>query len=198
MAKNMNSPDYLFEVSWEVCNKMGGIHTVLSTKAKSVLAQMKSHYMVIGPDVWRDSGKHPEFLEDNDLFSEWRKDAAEEGIIVRAGKWKIDGEPIALLVDFTSFFNKKDEIFSDFWEQYKLDSISGQWDYIEPMLFGYATGKIIESYVSYYGLKKKKWGRPFSRVDDCRRPALSQAKPTPGWNRIHNPCHCGWKIHCRE
>lgn len=155
MAKNINSPDYLFEVSWEVCNKMGGIHTVLSTKAKSVIAKLNSHYMAIGPDVWRDSGKHPEFLEDNDLFAEWRKDAAEEGLIVRAGKWKIEGEPIALLIDFTPFFNKKDDIFSNFWEQYKLDSITGQWDYIEPMLFGYATGKIIESFVSYYGLKKK-------------------------------------------
>jgi len=26
-------PDYLFEVSWEVCNKVGGIHTVIATKA---------------------------------------------------------------------------------------------------------------------------------------------------------------------
>ena len=25
------TPDYLFEVSWEVCNKVGGIHTVVST-----------------------------------------------------------------------------------------------------------------------------------------------------------------------
>ena len=23
------TPDYLFEVSWEVCNKVGGIHTVV-------------------------------------------------------------------------------------------------------------------------------------------------------------------------
>ncbi len=156
MGKNIVAPNYLFEVSWEVCNKMGGIHTVLSTKAKSAIASLKDHYMVIGPDVWRDSGKHPEFIENNYLLSDWRKDAAEEGLMVRIGKWKIEGEPTAILVDYTTFFSRKDEIFKNFWEVYRLDSISGQWDYIEPVLFGYATGKIIESFLNYYGLKKKK------------------------------------------
>ena len=33
----MTSTHTLFEVSWEVCNKVGGIHTVLSTKAKSLV-----------------------------------------------------------------------------------------------------------------------------------------------------------------
>ncbi len=55
MGNNIVSPEYLFEVSWEVCNKIGGIHTVISTKAISVLEQMGNKYMVIGPDVWRDS-----------------------------------------------------------------------------------------------------------------------------------------------
>ncbi|MEX2370910.1 MAG: alpha-glucan family phosphorylase [Bacteroidales bacterium] len=156
MSKNLIAPDYLFEVSWEVCNKIGGIHTVISTKATSVIEQMKNKYIVIGPDVWRDSGEHPEFREDSGLFDDWRDHAAEEGLIVRTGHWKIGGDPVAILVDFTPFFNKKDDIFSKFWEIYHLDSLSGQWDYVEPMLFGYATGRIIESFIRFYGLKNKK------------------------------------------
>ncbi len=156
MGKELISPDYLFEVSWEVCNKMGGIHTVLSTKAGTVMEKMQHRYIVIGPDVWRESGEHPEFIENTELFDEWRSHAATEGLVIRAGNWKIEGEPRVILVDFTTFFSSKDDIFKKFWEIYHLDSISGQWDYIEPMLFGYATGKIIESFVQFYGLKNKK------------------------------------------
>ena len=156
MGKELIAPDYLFEVSWEVCNKMGGIHTVLTTKAGTVMEKMHDKYIVIGPDVWRESGEHPEFNEDTGLFEEWISHAAGEGLIVRAGNWKIEGEPRAILVDFTTFFNSKNDIFKKFWEIYHLDSISGQWDYIEPMLFGYATGKIIESFTKFYGLKNKK------------------------------------------
>ena len=156
MNKNIVAPDYLFEVSWEVCNKIGGIHTVISTKAISAMKDLKDNYLVIGPDVWRDSEEHPEFIEDLSLFADWRESAAQKGIMVRTGRWKISGSPIAIIVDFTPFFPQKDEIFSDLWEQYKLDSISGQWDYVEPTLFGYATGKTIESFIAYYGLENKK------------------------------------------
>ena len=57
----MKKPDYIFEVSWEVCNKVGGIHTVISTKALSVEKEMKDHYITMGPDVWRENKEHPEF-----------------------------------------------------------------------------------------------------------------------------------------
>ena len=36
MAKKQLLPDYIFESSWEVCNKVGGIYTVLSTRAKTL------------------------------------------------------------------------------------------------------------------------------------------------------------------
>ncbi len=156
MSNTIIAPATLFEVSWEVCNKIGGIHTVLATKAKSVMEKMKDQYIVIGPDVYRDSGEHPEFIEDSKLYSEWIRQAASEGLTVRVGRWKIEGGPIAFLVDFTTFFHRKDEIFREFWELYHVDSISGQWDYTEPMMFGYATGKIIESFIRFHGLKNKR------------------------------------------
>lgn len=156
MSNKIIAPNYLFEVSWEVCNKIGGIHTVLATKANAVMEKMNDRYIVIGPDVYRDSGEHPEFIEDSGLYREWTQQAAGEGLTVRIGRWKIEGEPVAFLVDFTTFFPRKDDIFKEFWELYHVDSISGQWDYTEPMMFGYATGKIIESFIRFYGLKNKR------------------------------------------
>jgi glycogen phosphorylase/synthase len=151
----MRKPDYLFEVSWEVCNKVGGIHTVISTKALSVVEELADQYITIGPDVWRESKEHPEFEEDRTLFPDWKESAAREGIRVRIGRWKIAGRPIAVVLDFTPFIQRKDEIFEQLWESYKLDSISGVWDYIEPALFGYAAGQAIESFSRYYDLEKK-------------------------------------------
>ncbi len=147
---NRLTPNYLFEVSWEICNKAGGIHTVIATKSLTLEKKYGDKYILIGPDVWRDSTEHPEFREDPTVLSGWKQKAISEGLRVRVGRWKILGNPIVILVDFTTFFSNKDEIFSKFWELYKLDSIAGQWDYIEPSLFGYASGRVIESVVKYH------------------------------------------------
>lgn len=147
--KTLVSPDYLFEVSWEVCNKVGGIHTVIATKALNLAKELKDNHILIGPDVWRDTIQNPEFIEDQNLLRVWRVQAAEEGLRIRVGRWNVAGTPIAILVDFSSYITKKDEILTEFWTKYKLDSISGQWDYVESALFGYATGKVIESYVRF-------------------------------------------------
>ena len=141
--------DYLFEVSWEVCNKVGGIHTVVATKAQTVHNQMGDNYILIGPDTQRE-GINPEFNEDPELLKNWKQILYNEGIRIRVGRWNIKGNPIAVLVDFSSLFSQKDKILQFMWETYRVDSISGQWDYIEPVLFGYAAGKVIESYIDNY------------------------------------------------
>ncbi|HQG76999.1 MAG TPA: alpha-glucan family phosphorylase [Bacteroidales bacterium] len=142
--------DLVFETSWEVCNKVGGIHTVISTKALNFVNELRDNYILIGPDVWREEATNPEFIPDDSLFMEWRSFAAAEGLVVRTGRWNIAGKPIVFLIDFTPFFGQQNEIFAGFWETYRLDSITGQWDYVEPALFGYAAGKIIESFTSFY------------------------------------------------
>lgn len=143
------SLDYLFEVSWEVCNKVGGIHTVLATKALTVQQQLGDKYMVIGPDLLRE-GTNPEFEEDPNLLKAWRQAVYDEGIRIRIGRWKVQGEPLAVLVDFSPFFLEKDDILRRMWEDYKVDSIDGQWDYIEPVLFGYAAAQVIAHYVKTF------------------------------------------------
>lgn len=145
----LKNPAYLFEVSWEVCNKVGGIHTVISTKALNMMKEYNNSHILIGPDVWRYTEQNPEFIDEPRLFRSWRQRAAQEGLRIKVGRWNVAGQPIVILVDFSTFITQKDEIFASFWEKYKLDSISGQWDYIEPALFGYAAGKVIESFVRF-------------------------------------------------
>ncbi|MBS4057637.1 MAG: alpha-glucan family phosphorylase [Bacteroidales bacterium] len=143
-------PDYIFETSWEVCNLIGGIYTVIATKSKTIVNEYKDHYITIGPDVWKETTGNPYFIEDNSLFPEWRKRAAIEGLKIRVGRWAIESKPLAILIDFTPLFTQKDKIFTDFWETYQLDSLQGQWDYIEPAMFGYASGLVIESFCNFH------------------------------------------------
>ena len=145
----VNRPDYLFEVSWEVCNKVGGIHTVVASKALLLGKVYGGSHILIGPDVWRETTQNPEFTEDKQLFATWRSYAASQGLRVRIGHWNIPGSPAVILVDYTTFISSKDSIFADFWEKFKLDSISGNWEYIDSALFGYAAGKVIESFVKF-------------------------------------------------
>ena len=60
--KALTNPDYLFEVSWEVCNKVGGIYTVIATKALHLKTQLGRHHILIGPDVWMHRASNPDFL----------------------------------------------------------------------------------------------------------------------------------------
>ena len=144
------TPQYIFEVSWEVCNKVGGIYTVITSKAPVLQPDYHDRLLFIGPDVWKGSTEHPDFAEDRNLLRAWREQALADGLKIRVGRWNIPGKPMAILVDFTPYFSQKNEIFADLWIKYKLDSLTGQWDYIEPALFGYAAGLVIESYHQFY------------------------------------------------
>ena len=149
MAKELLTPDYIFEASWEVCNKVGGIYTVLSTRAKTLQDVYKDKVIFIGPDFW--AGKeNPLFIENENLCVAWRKHAfKKDGLKVRVGRWNIPGEPIVILVDFYPFFAKKEEIYSKMWEYFKVDSLHGYGDYDEASMFSIAAGKVVESFYKF-------------------------------------------------
>ena len=122
MTKQLLKPDYIFESSWEVCNKVGGIYTVLSTRAKTLQAAFPDRIFFIGPDVWRGK-ENPLFAEDENTLQSWRKNAEDEGLKVRVGRWNIPGHPISILVDFTPFYDRKNEIYTQAWIDYHVDSL---------------------------------------------------------------------------
>ena len=72
-------PDFIFESSWEVCNKVGGIYTVLSTRANTLQSLLHDKVVFIGPDCWGDK-KCPYFQEDNLLFVDWQKIALDSDL----------------------------------------------------------------------------------------------------------------------
>ena len=148
-------PDYIFESSWEVCNKVGGIYTVLSTRAKTLQEVLQDKIIFIGPDFWKES-ESPYFKEDASLFADWQGVAKEQGLKVRVGRWTVPGEPVAILVDFNPYFEKKDEIYGWLWEHYGVDSLHAYGDYDEASMFSYAAAMVVESYYNHYLDSSKK------------------------------------------
>ena len=148
MNKELLTPDYVFESSWEVCNKVGGIYTVLSTRAKTLQERQPDHIIFIGPDFWKEQ-ESPYFREEKALLAEWQWHAKEQGLKVRVGRWTVPGEPIAVLVDFQPYFEKKNDIYTWLWEQYQVDSLHAYGDYDEASMFSYAAGLVVESLYQY-------------------------------------------------
>lgn len=156
MIKDNYNPDYIFETSWEVCNKVGGIYTVLSTRAKTMQDLYKDKVVFIGPDIWKGS-ESPWFKEDKKLLSDWKKTAVlHDRLNIRIGRWLVPGEPIVVLVNFDQFYPVKDIIYGDMWNKFSVDSLNAYGDYDESCMFAYATGAVIESFYKYYKLETKK------------------------------------------
>ena len=148
-------PDFIFESSWEVCNKMGGIYTVLSTRAKTLQEQFPDKLVFIGPDVWQGKD-NPFFIEDSKLWSPWVKKTNNEGLHVRVGRWNIPGQPCVILVDFQPYFEKKNELYGAAWADFQVDSLHAYGDYDEASMFSYAAALVVESfYRNKLGSKKK-------------------------------------------
>lgn len=134
-------PDFVFEASWEVCNKVGGIYTVLSSRAKTLCEKLADNLCFIGPDLQEEN---PLFIEKKKLFPKWQKALKEAGLIVRIGRWDVPGKPVALLVDFKPLFTEKDAIYQAAWDYFQVDSLHAYGDYDEASMFSVAAGRVAE------------------------------------------------------
>ena len=155
MVKKQLRPDYIFESSWEVCNKVGGIYTVLSTRAKTLQEALRDKIIFIGPDFWKEH-ESPYFKEESSLFADWQWEAKNQGLKIRVGRWTVPGEPIAILVDFNPYFEKKNDIYGWLWENYGVDSLHAYGDYDEASMFSYAAALVVESFYNHYLTLKDK------------------------------------------
>lgn len=148
--------DLMFETSWEVCNKIGGIYTVLSTKAKTLQKLYKDKTIFVGPDVWSDENPSPYFVESKTLLKQWKSQAQlPEGVTVRVGRWDIPGKPIVVLVKFDAMYAVKDSFYGDMWNRYGVDSLHAYGDYDEACAFSHAAGVVIKSICDFEGIEGK-------------------------------------------
>jgi glycosyltransferase involved in cell wall biosynthesis len=140
-------PDLIFESSWEVCNKVGGIYTVLSTRAKSLQDVHKDRIVFLGPDLGESSVG---FLELPKLMPVWKRQAATEGLSLRIGRWDVPGKPLTILLKFDHNYRHKDQIYSDVWKWFGVNSLPAYGDFDESCMFAWTCGQVIESFLKFH------------------------------------------------
>ncbi len=147
--------ELLFEVSWEVCNKVGGIFTVVQSKVLPMKEFYGDNYFLIGPYFPKKSwGIFEEKLAPNECRGVFDK-LKEEGIDVHFGTWITKGNPKVFLIDFTNFSAKKDDVKRNLWDWYKIDSLNTSWfDFDEPVVWAYAVGRLLEELSKVYSGKR--------------------------------------------
>lgn len=150
-----NKPDFIFETSWEVCNKVGGIYTVLSTRAKQMMEYMGGNVLFVGPDIWK--GHESPYFDHTAEIPEFATYVQNNcGLDIRIGRWTAPGHPLAVLVDFTPLYEKKNDYYRLFWDEYQVDSLHAYGDYDEASMFGLAAGMVMAAYVHYNNMEQKR------------------------------------------
>ncbi len=156
----MGTLDALFEVSWEVCHKVGGIHTSISTKARTLTQRFGDAYVAVGPWLLSE-GRLEGVFEAESGFERFADSCREAGVPVRVGRWLIPGRPRTVLVEFSGLYTGKNAVLAELWDRYRVDSLFGGWEYVEPLLFGHAASIVIE-----------RWWRTFHAAPERQAAAI--------------------------
>lgn len=135
--------DMVFEASWEVTNKCGGIYTVVTSKLPLMQANYDT-YCAIGPLF----DKVPnDFIQQvpPETFARAFSHLALEGIRCIYGTWAVQGKPNTILIDARSLLKYVNNIKGWLWEKYGVDSINAAYDFDEPLAWSWGVGKFLEN-----------------------------------------------------
>ena len=161
--KRITKPtDLVFQASWEVCHKVGGIYTVLSTQAKTLESIYKDNLIYIGPYLQdAEDGKakkksNPLFTPDSTLFAALARQLKKQGIPTKFGPWNVPGSPIVALVDYEPLREERNNIYADMWESFGVDSLHAYGDYDDAALFAWQAGRMAAAAYNYFCKQEKR------------------------------------------
>ncbi|MGM5488155.1 MAG: hypothetical protein ACQESG_04365 [Nanobdellota archaeon] len=137
--------DMIFEVSWEVCNKVGGIYTVVASKIRPT-QEFYSNYYLIGPYFTEKSHGEFEELPPEEHFRGVFERLKSEGIYCQFGQWLMPGKPKTILIDFHEYLKHVDQIKGKLWESDGIDSLNAGPDFEEPTIWAHTVGRFLEEF----------------------------------------------------
>ena len=143
----------LLETSWEVCNKMGGIYTVLASRAATMTRRHPQDIIFVGPLLAAEGEALPlDFIPTAvPELAAWQREAsAELGLRLVVGRWAVAGEPAVVLVDFKPLWQEQGELYFEAWKEYGIEGDKGYGDYDESCLFAVAAARVMQSILGYY------------------------------------------------
>ncbi|XP_066524479.1 glycogen [starch] synthase, liver [Hoplias malabaricus] len=106
----------LFEVAWEVTNKVGGIYTVIQTKAKITGDEWGENFFMIGPYYEHNFKTQVEKCDPPNAEIKAAMDSIKNnGCQVHFGRWLIEGSPYVILFDIGAAAWNLDRWKGDLW-----------------------------------------------------------------------------------
>jgi len=152
----MGDIDYVFEVSYEICNKVGGIYTVIRSKAVQMVDHYGEGYFAVG--FWEPSQARVEFDEQAPPapFAKAFRRLEADGIKCHFGVWLIPGRPKTVLVDAKSYTVDPNALKKQLWESYGIDSLHSDSWFNDPLLWSTAVGRFIEELLKEEPFKGRK------------------------------------------
>ncbi|KAI7866406.1 glycogen synthase [Spinellus fusiger] len=141
----------LFEVAWEVANKVGGIYTVIKTKVPVTVQEFGDRYCLIGPLSYKSAPMEVEALEPPNAHMRATLAVMEkQGIKYLFGRWLVEGAPYVLLFDTASAQHKMDEWKGDLWRTAGIPSPPNDTETNDAILFGYLVAWFLEDIAPRY------------------------------------------------
>ena len=138
-------PPLLFEVAWEVCWQLGGIYTVLRSKAGAMQQQWDDRYFLVGP--YNPATAAIEFEErPTDGFIRQALDRLRAaGMPCHYGHWLVPGRPRVILLDYRARYQNLDTDKYLMWSDHGISASASDGEVNEVIAFGFAVAELFKS-----------------------------------------------------
>jgi len=134
-------PPLLFEVGWEVCWQLGGIYTVLRSKADCMIDRWDDRYCLIGP--YNPATAPLEFEErpTEGIIRETLDRLRAQGIPCHFGRWLIPGRPRVILLDYRARYRDLGHDKYLMWKDHGISIQDNDGEVNEVVAFGFTVAE---------------------------------------------------------
>jgi glycogen(starch) synthase len=140
-ASSAKQPPLLFEVAWEVCWQLGGIYTVLRTKADSMVARWDTRYCMIGPYNPATAALEFEELPTEGIIREALDRLRADGIPCHFGRWLVPGRPRVILLDYRARYASQESDKYLLWADHGISTTADDGEVNEVVAFGFTVAE---------------------------------------------------------
>lgn len=152
-ADLLNRP-LLIEIAWEVCNQIGGIYTVMKTKAPAMVDRWGDNYLMVGPYNPHLSDIEFEECEAPTEIIQTLATLKDRGVVTHFGHWLIPGKPLVILIEIPPLLSQvgKEKYF--LWKDNGIQIDDTDTGINENIAFGYGVSTLLSVLTETLGKKK--------------------------------------------
>ncbi len=144
-SSEMHRQAILCEVGWEVCQQLGGIYTVLRSKAPTMLERWGERYVLVGPYNPETSPMEFDEVAPTGPVGRAVEAVQNEGLEATVGTWLVSGRPRTVLLDPRSVHGRLAEIKYALWDDHRI-SLPGGDDLLDDVVaFGYLVERFLRA-----------------------------------------------------